>query len=321
MNVFFGQGCHLGRWWIMPELNFVTIILGGAVWAGGVWLIICGLVRQPVRLGDALAQLDGIRPEVGSPDLHKVEMLSDASSRVERIGAAFYRLSRIPLSKATLSRLALAGRSIGDFFVEKLVLALSGLCLPFLVASLSSMVGFPLGGFSAVVGLAAMVMGFFVPDLKLKKASTAQRLDATEALSTYFDLVTLERMANMSAAQAALSAAQLSDVPVFVRIRSTLENSRLQQRPPWVDLRELAVEMELPALGDLADILALDDQGAALAAALRARVAELRDAHLMKERIAAQQHSERMTIWMSFPVMIFALIFLAPPLLRLVGVE
>ena len=63
----------------------------------------------------------------------------------------------------------------------------------------------------------------------------------------------------------------------------------------------------------------LDDQGASLTEPLAARVEELRDAHLTAERAAAQEVSERMTIWMALPVMVFGLAFIAPPLLRLAG--
>ncbi|MGI5951285.1 MAG: hypothetical protein ACOX61_05495, partial [Brooklawnia sp.] len=76
----------------------------------------------------------------------------------------------------------------------------------------------------------------------------------------------------------------------------------------------------LPSIADLADVMRLDDQGAALAGVLAARVKELRDAHLNAERVRAHQASERMTLWMSIPVLIFALIFLIPPLLRIAGV-
>ncbi len=300
----------------MPELPFIAIIVSGALLLGGLTVALLGSRRQPVRLGDAFAHLDGFAGESAAA-VTGVKLVDDASSRLERLGASVYAKSRMPLSDVTMQRLALAGRSIGDFYVEKLVLATLGLALPLLVMGTSAALGMPVSGMPAVIGLVGMVIGFFVPDLQLRRAASAQKLDATEALLTFFDLVTLERLANRSASQSVLAAAQLSDAPVFVRIRTTLEKARLQQRPPWNDLRDLAHELDLPALGDMADVLALDDQGAALADSLRARVRELRDAHLLKERIAAQQVSERMTIWMTIPVLIFALVFLAPPLLRL----
>lgn len=163
------------------------------------------------------------------------------------------------------------------------------------------------------------VIGWFWPDFALRNQQQQTNADAEEALNTLFDLVVLERLANMSATQAMAAAARLSDVPVFVHIRGALERARLEQRPPWTDLHRLSRELELPSIADMADVMRLDDQGAALAGVLTARVKELRDAHLTRERVRAHQASEAMTLWMSIPVVVFALAFLIPPLLTMSG--
>ena len=63
----------------------------------------------------------------------------------------------------------------------------------------------------------------------------------------------------------------------------------------------------------------LDESGAALSSALRARVKELRDAHLTAMKIAAAEVSERMGVLMVIPSLLFGLLFLIPPLLRLIS--
>ena len=50
-----------------------------------------------------------------------------------------------------------------------------------------------------------------------------------------------------------------------------------------------------------------------------ARVKELRDAHLTQTKIEASTVSERMTFLMVIPSLIFGLLFLIPPLLRLLS--
>ena len=50
---------------------------------------------------------------------------------------------------------------------------------------------------------------------------------------------------------------------------------------------------------------------------LRARVRELRDAHLTAEQIKASAHAEGMTIFMTLPALIFGLIFLAAAMLKI----
>ena len=53
---------------------------------------------------------------------------------------------------------------------------------------------------------------------------------------------------------------------------------------------------------------------------LRARVADMRDAHLTREKVAAQRVSESMTVWMVVPVLVFGLVLLTPAMLTLAGV-
>ena len=87
---------------------------------------------------------------------------------------------------------------------------------------------------------------------------------------------------------------------------------------PYAELKALGRQLELPALTDLADVMSLDESGAALTSTLRARVKELRDAHLTEVKVAAAAISERMTFFMVIPSLVFGLLFLVPPLLRLV---
>jgi type II secretion system F domain protein len=75
----------------------------------------------------------------------------------------------------------------------------------------------------------------------------------------------------------------------------------------------------VPELGDFADIMRLEEQGAALAETLQARVRELREGHLAKQRSRAQADTEALTIWMTLPALILGLAFIIPPLFILIG--
>jgi hypothetical protein len=135
----------------------------------------------------------------------------------------------------------------------------------------------------------------------------------------FLDLVTLERLTNASATQALQNAAELSEVPLFVQIRTALERAQLEQQSPYAELRRLATQLRLPELADVADVMQLDETGASLAGALRARVAELRDAYLTREQTKAAAAAEGMTIYMTLPAVAFGLIFLVAALLRIVA--
>ncbi|MEL4504768.1 hypothetical protein AAEX63_08020 [Luteococcus sp. H138] len=301
------------------------ILLGGVasgiLLATGLFLAVTGMHGRAARLGDALGLLAGDPMLLHPQQVRADEPASNDGDLTSRLGAwAFTRL-RLPLSERTRRALSLRDRSIGDFFAEKLILFGLGLSAPLLLTGLLQGFGqlitpLPLGAALALAGL-----GWFWPDVTLRRSDQTLRADAGEALFTFFDLVTLERLANASAAQAMMSAASLSDVPLFLRLRTALERARLEQRPPWHELHRLARELEVPEIGDIADVMRLDEQGAALSDALRARVKELRDAHLLAEKLAAQQVSERMTLWMVIPSMIFGLVFLTPPILKLLGLD
>lgn len=287
----------------------VLATLTGALLGFGLWAIAGVAVPTAPRLADALDLLDG--KLVASP--------APAGSVIDRLGGWVRWRLRQPVTAGTLRRLRMAGRSVDRHYAYKVLCALAGLLLPpalGLGLVLSGVTGLEV---PAALGLVAALVGFFVPDIALRRSEREVNADATEALLTYFDLVTLERLANQSGSQALRSAASVSDVTVFATISDALERARLEQRAPYTELHRLGVELELPALVDAADVMSLDEAGAALSDSLRARVRELRDAHLTQAKIAAASVSERMALFMVIPSLVFGLFFLVPPILRLVG--
>ena len=287
----------------------VLAILAGSLVGFGVWAVIGVLVPTSPRLADALDLLDG---KLASAP-------ATSSGGIDRIGSWVRWRLRQPVTADTLRRLRMAGRSVDRYYAHKVLCALAGLLAPPLVGlglALSGVIGLEV---PAAIGLVAAFVGFFLPDIVLRRSEREVNADATEALLTYFDLVTLERLANQSGSQALRSAASVSDVTVFASIRDALERARLEQRAPYAELHRLGVELELPALVDAADVMSLDEAGAALSDTLRARVRELRDAHLTQARITAASVSERMALFMVIPSLVFGLFFLVPPILRLAG--
>ncbi|MFT3860025.1 hypothetical protein [Micropruina sp.] len=283
-------------------------VASGILLAAGLWAVAGFFVPAHPRLSDALRVLDGRVPPAVSP-----------ASGADRIGA--WVRGRLPgaVDDRIARQLQLRGISIDRFYTYKVLGALIGLALPglggvLLLVSLGVSLVIPV-----IVGLVLGLIGFFVPDIVIGRGSASTSADATEALLTFVDLVTLERLANSSATQSLHAAAAVSDQAVFVAIRDSLQRSRLEQRAPFAELKRLGEELELPALCDIADVMKLDDSGASLSDALRARVKELRDAHLTEAKIEAATVSERMTVLMVMPSLIFGLLFLIPPLLRMVS--
>ena len=288
------------------------ILLAGMLTLGGVVTIVAAALPAPPRLQPALDRFVG-DPAVAEPE----QIVVAGDSRSERLGALLYRRSPIPLSPRQRKLLRLQSKSIAEFYADKIVMAIVGAVLP-------ALIGFAWGWMTnrptwwpAGLALVGLALGFLMPDLLLRRSAKASQARAVESLLVFIDLVTLERLANASAAEALQSAASLSDVPLFVQIRTALARARLEQQSPYGELRRLADELELPELRDVSDIMQLDESGAALSGTLRARVKELRNAHLTREQVAAGAAAEGMTIYMTIPALIFGMIFLGAAMLTL----
>lgn len=284
-------------------------LLVGCVLAAGLVAVVKSRVPVMPRLDDSLDVLDG-RVTAG---------YEEAVGVPARVGTWAEHRLRIRTSEDLRRRLRLRNLTPSEFVFRKVVAAGCGLLAPLLVAATVFVITGTVLALAAPVALILGVALFFVPDLALRGEADSVASDATESLLTFFDLVTLERLANQSAAHALSNAAAVSDVPVFRWIHGALDRSRLEQRAPYQELRRLGGELGLPSLVDLAEVMRLDDTGASLSGTLRARVKELRDAHLTEAKVAASAVSERMTFFMVVPSLVFGLIFLVPPLLRLLA--
>lgn len=288
------------------------MMLCGILAGLGLFAVAVGATRRTIRLGDALAVLDGSDQMVPSgPEAEK--------HGLEGAGGWLQRRLHLPVTAKQQQLLLLQNRSVADFFAEKLVLSLTGILLPTLWLLLQYALGTTPGPLPLLFSIVGGAAGYFLADWRLSRSSTQLRRTTTESIHTFFDLVALERLSNASATQAVSAAAGVSDAPLFRRITSGLERARLEQTAPWLELRRVAKEWNVPELDDFADVMKLEEQGAALADVLQARVKELRDAHLAQQRTAAHETTESLTLWMTLPALLLGLAFIIPPLLRLTG--
>lgn len=293
-------------------MTFALVLAAGALVAAGLVALVASLTPTAPDLQAALARAGG-----GDPPRERLRETGPLTSRSERLGAALYRRSPLPLSEQQRRALRLQDTAIAEFYADKAVMGIIGALLPAVVGGALGLVTGSFSAWPAALSLLGAVLGFFVPDLLLRRGTVAVRAGAMEALLLYLELVTLERLSNASAPQALANAARLSETALFVQIRSALDRARLEQQAPYGELRRLAVQLDLPELSDVADVMQLDETGAALSGTLRARVRELRDGHLTAEQIKAGAEAEGMTIYMTLPAMIFGLIFLVAALLKI----
>ena len=309
--------------------DLTAAILFGATGGLGVALIVREFLPTDPQLAGALNRLTPGPVGLASPVLQQPATgdgsTAGSSAALEhRVGlwAQRYLLAvpflqpfvRVPTHELRLLRIPVA-RHLG----QKVLMALLGLLFPTVFVVLTTAAGHALPialPAAAAVVLAAVL--FVVPDLEVARKATAARQEFARATSAYLDLTALERAAGAGATQALEQAATVGDSWVFVRLREQLVRARLSGTPPWDGLHDLATELALPELSDLADIMRLSGtEGAAVADTLRARSRGLRAALLTREQTRANEQSERLVIPVAFLGLIFLVILGAPAIVRI----
>ncbi|SEL80228.1 type II secretion system F family protein [Streptacidiphilus jiangxiensis] len=287
------------------------LVLTGGLAGLGLALFVAELRPAPPQLGSAL---DRLHPDPVLP--------GEAAAGVAPTG--FYealgaRLRRLPGVTIPQRELALVGRTPERHLAQKLLSALIGLVAFPYVGFVASLAGVSLPVLvPAVCSLALGALMWFLPDLLLRAQAAEARVDHLHAIASYLELVALERAGDRGPAEALISAARVGNGPVLLRIAAALDRALLERRPPWDGLADLATELGLTPLQDLADTMRLaGTDGAAVYKTLRARAANLRAELLSDELAKANAVSERMVLPGTGLVMVFTILVGFPAVSRM----
>jgi len=290
-------------------------MLAGVMVAGGVFCVVWYFAPAQPDLVDVLGRL-----APAAPAGRTAAEPGERPGLAERLGAWAVRHLPGRLWAATPRRdLAILGRSAHRFYGEKVLFAtLVGGGVPALAAlfSLTFPMPAPIVAVASLLGAAA---GWMVPNANVADAAGTARLEFNRALSSYVDLVALERSAGGSATRQALeNAAEIGDSWPFRRISDELARSRFSGEPPWDAIHSLADDLGLPALDDVADIMRLAGaEGSQVYDTLRARSTALRSALLAAEQTKANTLSERMTVPTTLMAITFCALLITPAVIRL----
>ena len=292
-------------------------LIAGALVGLGVALLMWRLTPADPDLGDALQRL--------SPEHAKrrdLEGVHPAGDTRERLGV--WGMKTLPAGAwgtDPTKELAILRIPVSRYYGEKIMFALLGLAIPPLLTTFFTLLGARLPIFIpavATLGLGAVM--FFLPDYNVRDDAKKARAEFSRALGAYIDFVALERNAGAGPRQAMEVAAEVGDSWVFRRLGEELARTRWSGLTPWDALHGLALELGLPELDDLADIMRLSgEEGAQIYRSLRARSSGMRSAMLTSEKAKANEVGEKMSIPMSLLGVIFLAILVAPALLRVIG--
>ncbi|HBW20229.1 MAG: type II secretion system F family protein [Streptosporangiaceae bacterium] len=281
-------------------------VIAGALCGLGVLVAVSELLPAPARLDAALARLDpaapaapaGLRGAVG-----------------QRAAAA---MPWLPVPAADLS---LLGQDRSGWLASKVCCGLIGLAFGPAAAAILALDGAGLGwAIPAVGSIAFGVALFFAPDLVTRVNAAEKRADFRHALTSYLDLVGLERGAGAGPTEALEAAADIGDGWAFRRIGAALDAARRVGAPPWTALARLAAETGVTELADLADIAEVAGQeGARILDTLAARAASMRAQALAAERARAGSRSTTMVVPIALLAVGFLVLLIFPVVYRLVG--
>jgi hypothetical protein len=292
-------------------------LLSGATAAAGVLLLAVGLLPAgPPDLAAALARLD----------THPTP--SDAKPGRRGLGAVITRVGEWlarhtpqagPLA-APATDLRLLDLDPARFQAARASLAAAGLAAPVVVWAATAVAGLGLPpAVPTITGLGLAAAGWLAAAAVVHRRAAEARARFRAALSAYLDLVALERAGAGSPVEALEAAAAVGGGPAFAAIGGRLTLAARLGASPYTALADLAGELGVAELKDLADITAAAADGAAVYATLLAKARSLRNAVLADQVAAANAASERLV----FPVVMvgtgFLLLLFYPALTRLLS--
>lgn len=222
------------------------------------FLLVVQLIPAPPALGPALRRL------------HPLSAASNTPAGISWLRRRF----TVPHAD-----LRLLDRSTDQYFLTLGLSALFCLVLPALITVAVAVLSLPIPVFIPVgVTIAAALAGAVLAHREVVSKAAVARAEFTRAMCTYLDLAAHQVLGGHGPVESLDRAASVCHGWVFARIREALLSAQLQLRPPWDELKVLALDIEVVELGDLADIMrTAGSEGANVHQTLRARADSMRD--------------------------------------------
>ena len=299
--------------------QLLLVLLVGAAGGVGLWMLVLLLVPERSDLVTALSRPRGLTTPTAmsmdaeqEPDRHGIASIQDWIER---------RLTAVPWLVTPDRDLLVIEMSRGTFLLIR-VAASAGTML---VGPLYSLV-FLLFGFTlpvvvpAAVGLILATVTWLTVGVVVHAQAESRRREMRYALVSYLTLVALHRAAGQAMGKSLELAAASSSAWTFRRIAQRMALATRSGSNEWAGLAELAADLGIDELSDLASIAdTAGIAGAGVYSTLMARAQSLRHELQTKEEEAAAAASTRLAIpkvILTFTTFVF---LLYPALMQLVG--
>ncbi|WP_433476553.1 type II secretion system F family protein [Spirillospora sp. CA-142024] len=269
-----------------------------------------GFVLMVRELKPSPPQLEAALARVHSAALPPVS--NEVMGRRDRLGRWLADTITRPAGVLAVPRadLALLGRPVERFMLNKLALFATGLAAPVLLASIVSLTaGTPSWPLSAAAGLSLALLLCFVPDWRVRLQARQHRRDFRYAFTSYLQLVVLERQAGAALNAALEDPAKITDGWPFQRVHQALTRARHGQQQPWSALARLGEEIEVRDLIDLAHTAEIaGNEGAKMHDVLVAKITSMR--HEASAAARAEANSRTTTMWVPTSLLMLGFVIL-----------
>lgn len=278
----------------------LLVIIPGALIGLGIFVLVSHLVPGRPRLDAALTRIAGATGQRAD-----VPPFRAMSRRLVAVAPW------LPIPKTDL---ALLGQDQEGWLVSKIILGLTGLIVIPLLTIMALSLGYRLPLTVPLVGSIALGAAlFFAPDLVTRINGAEKRTDFRHALTSYLDLVSLQRGAGAGPTEALEAAAQIGGGWAFARIAGALTDARQASRPPWEGLASLAEQTGVVELADLAEIAGVaGHEGARILQTLTARAESMRAQALAATRAKAGSRGTTMVVPIALLAAGFLLLLIFP---------
>ncbi|WP_194891973.1 type II secretion system F family protein [Catenulispora pinisilvae] len=228
-------------------------------------------------------------------------------------------LSRLGLpNQALRADLALAGIDVEAFATRKVINAIVGLLMPIAAQVALASAGMAVPAV-AVLGVAVVfaTVFFLAPDSDARRKAQDIRDQTREALDVLLSFAATSMTAGDGVESALEGAAAIGDGAAFEYFRSATAAARTSRRPVWACYADLAKQLGVPELSELAATVSLaGGQGAKIAESLAAKSASLRGRRTAERAAANISATERTHMPVSVMMLGFLLVLVFPSLDR-----
>jgi tight adherence protein C len=298
-------------------MSLALALLAGGALGAGLWLLLAAVVPARPSLAASLALLrgsGGAPAEAAAGGGPRRAWQVPVGRAVEQVGQA------LGLEFRSLRKdLLVVGQPLEAHLAAKALYAVAGGLAGPVLAGLLLLAGVPVPlALPLWLALGLAVLGWLLPDRRLRAAAGARRASLRAAAGALLNLVSINLAGGAEVEQALHNALGISHGWAFTLLRNTVRRAQLNREKLWDALGRLGQEFDVDDLVQLAQNVSLaGDEGARMREALIAMAASIGHRELADAETQANEASEHMVLPLAVLAIGFTVFLLYPALIQL----